>query len=176
MSLGGPTELSITVLPREPWYAPITEPRRLITVNLISVGGLVAVLLVGIAIVLTKVNRRPLAGATREAPEPSAEDVTRGRVAGALAQVRGSLAEELVAIYRQVLRRLEVASGIQAEVTTTLREFVQLLPMRAEENTLWRLTMLAELALYSPHPVTPAHVEQARTLGIQLEGALSGAQ
>jgi hypothetical protein len=176
MSLGGPTELSITVLPREPWYAPITEPRRLITVNLISVGGLVAVLLVGIAIVLTQVNRRPLAGATREAPEPSAEDVTRGRVAGALAQVRGSLAEELVAIYRQVLRRLEVASGIQAEVTTTLREIVQLLPMRAEENTLWRLTILAELALYSPHPVTPAHVEQARTLGIQLEGALSGAQ
>jgi hypothetical protein len=176
LNLGGPTELSITVLPREPWYAPITEPRRLITVNLISVGVLVAVLLVGIAIVLIQVNRRPLAGATREAPEPSAEDVTQGRVAGALAQVRGSLAEELVAIYRQVLRRLEVASGIQAEVTTTLREFVQLLPMRAEENTLWRLTMLAELALYSPHPVTPAHVEQARTLGIQLEGALSGAQ
>jgi hypothetical protein len=175
LNLGGPTEVSITVLPREPWYAPITETRRLITVNLVSVGVLVAVLLGGIAIVLTQVNRRPLVGATREAPEPAAEDVAQGRAAAALAQVRGSLAEELVAIYRRVLRRLEVASGIRAEVTTTLREFVRLVPMRAEEDTLWSFTVLAELALYSPHPVTPAQVEQARALGIQLEGALSGA-
>jgi hypothetical protein len=176
LSLGGPIELSITVLPREPWYAPITEPRRLITVNLISVGVLVAVLLVGIAIVLTQVNRRPLVGTTREAREPAAEDAPQGRAAAAVALVKGSLAEELVAIYRRVLRRLEVVSGIQAEVTTTLREFVELLPLRAGGDTLWRLTVLAELALYSPHPVTPAHVEQAGALGTQLEGALSGAQ
>jgi hypothetical protein len=176
LSLGGPTELSITVLPREPWYAPITEPRRLITVNFISVGGLVAVLLLGAANVLIHVTTRPPFEATREALEPSAEDVAQGRAATAVALVRGSLAEELVTIYWRVLRRLEVASGIQAEVTTTLREFVGLLPMRAEGDTLWRLTVLAELALYSPHPVTPAQVEQARTLGIQLEGALSGAQ
>jgi hypothetical protein len=126
--------------------------------------------------VLSQLNRRSLVGTTREAPEPAAEEMAQGRAAPLHAQVRGSLAEELVAIYRQVLRQLEVASGIQAEVTTTLREFVQLLPMRAEENTLWRLTMLAEVALYSPHPVTPAHVEQARVLGLQLEGALSGPQ
>ncbi len=176
LSLGGPTDFSITVLPRAPWFAPITEPRRLITVNLISVGGLVAVLLVGIVILLTQVNRRPLVRAEREAPEPAAEDVAQGRAAAALAQVRGSLAEELVAIYRRVLRRLEVASGIQAEVTTTLREFVELLSMRTEGDTLWRLTVLTELALYSPHPVTSAQVEQAHALSVQLEGALSGAQ
>jgi hypothetical protein len=176
LSLGGPTELSITVLPREPWYTPIKQPRRLITVNLISVGVLVVVLPVGIAIVLTQVNRRPLVGATSEAPEPPADEVAQGGAAAALAQVRGSLAEELVAIYRRVLRRLEVASGIQAEVTTTLREFVELLPMRTEGDTVWRLTVLAERALYSPHPVTPAQVEQARALGLQLEGVLSGAQ
>jgi hypothetical protein len=176
LGLGGPTELSITVLPHEPWYALITVPRRLITVNLVSVGVLGAVLLVGIAIVLTQVNRRPLVRPAREAPEPAAENVARGPAAAALAQVRGSLAEELVAIYRRVLRRLEVTSGIQAEVTTTLREFVELLPLRAEGDTVWRLTVLAELALYSPHPVTPAQVEQARALGMQLEGALSGAQ
>jgi uncharacterized protein DUF4129 len=176
LNLGGPTDLSITVLPREPWFAPITEPRRLMTINLISVGALVAFLLVGMAIVLKQVNRRPLVGAPREAPKPAAEDVTQGRAAAALAQMRGSLAEELVAIYRRVLRRLELASGTQAEVTTTLREFVELLPLRTEGDTLWRLTVLAELALYSPHPVTPAQIEQARTLGMQLEGALSGAQ
>lgn len=176
LSLGGPAEISITVLPREPWYAPLTEHRRLVTVNLISVGGLVAVLLVGIAIFLIQVNRRPLVGATPEAPEPTAEVLTQGRAAAALAQVRGSLAKELVAIYRRVLRRLEVTFGIQTEVTTTLREFVELLPMRAEGDTLWRLTVLAELALYSSHPVTPAQVEQARALGMQLEGALSSAQ
>jgi uncharacterized protein DUF4129 len=176
LNLGGPTELSITVLPREPWYALITDSRRLITVNLISVGLLVAVLLVGIAIVLTEVNRRPLVGATREAPKPVAEGVAQSRAAAALAQVRGSLAEELVAIYRRVLRRLEVASGIQAAATSTLREFVGRLPVRTEEDNLWRLTVLAELALYSQHPVTPAQVDQARALGVQLEGALSGAQ
>ncbi len=176
LNLGGPTELSITILPREPWYAPITETRRLIMVNLISVVGLVAVLLLGIAIVLAQVNRKPLVGATRQAPTPVAEDVVQGRAAGTLSQVRGSLAEELITIYRHVLRRLEVASGIRAELTTTLREFVELLAMQAEGDTLWRLTVLAELALYSPHPVTPAQVEQARVLGVQLEGALSGAQ
>jgi hypothetical protein len=74
-----------------------------------------------------------------------------------------------------VIHQLEVASGIQAEATTTLREFVQLLRMRPEEDTLWRLTVLAELALYSPHPVTLAQVEQARELGTQLKGASSGA-
>jgi hypothetical protein len=176
LGLGGPTDLFITVLPHEPWYALITEPRRLITVNLISVGVLVAVLMVGIAIVLTRVNRGPLLGATREAPEPGAEDVPQGRTTAALAQVGGSLGEELVAIYRRVLRQLEVASGIQAEVTTTMREFVELLPVRTEGDTLWRLTVLAELALYSPHPVTPTQVEQARMLGSQLEGAPTGAQ
>jgi hypothetical protein len=174
LNLGGPTELSITVLPREPWYAPIAEPRRLLTVNLISVGVLVAVLLIGIAIVLTQVNRRPLVRATREAREPDGEDVAQDRATAALAHVRGSLAREMVAIYMRVLRRLEVASGIQAEVTTTMREFVELLPVRAEGDTLWRITVLAELALYSPHPVTSAHVEQARALGVQLEGAFSG--
>jgi len=176
LNLGGPTELSISVLPGEPWYAPITAPHRLMTVNLIAVGALVAVLLVGIAVVLTQVNRRPLVGTTREAPEPAMETVAQRRAAAALAQVRGSLAEELIAIYRRVLHRLEVVSGTRAEVTTTLREFVRLLPMRAEVDALWRLTVLAELALYSPHPVTPAQVQQARALGTQLEGALSGAQ
>jgi hypothetical protein len=176
LSLGGPTDLSITVLPREPWYASITEPRRLITINLISLGVLVAVLLVGIVIVLTQANRRPLVGAMREAPKRAAEDVAQGRASPALAQVRGSLAEELVAIYRRVLRRLEVASGIQAEATTTFREFIQLLSMQPERDTLWRLTVLAELALYSPHPVTPTQVEQARALGMELEGASSGPQ
>jgi uncharacterized protein DUF4129 len=171
LNLGGPTELSITILPREPWYEPITEPRRLMMVNLTSGGLLGAVLLVGIAIVLTQVNRRPRIGDTREPPEPAAEDAALGRATDALTHVRGSLAEELVAIYRRVLRRLEVASGIHAEVTATLREFVQLLPYRTESDTLWRLTALAELALYSPHPVTPAHVEQARALGRQLEGS-----
>jgi len=121
VNLGGPTELSITVLPREPWFAPITEPRRLTMVNLISVGGLVAVLLVGIAIVLTQVNRKSLVGATREAREPAADGAAQFRGAAALAQVRGSLAEELVAIYRRVLRRLEVVSGIQAEVSIGAR-------------------------------------------------------
>jgi hypothetical protein len=176
LNLGGPTDVSITVLPREPWYARIAEPRRLITVNLISVGVLVAVLLGGTATVLIQANRRPLVGAKREVPEPAAEDATQGRAAATLGQARGSLAEELVAIYTRVLHRLEVTSGIQSEVTMTLREFIELIPVRAKGDLLWRLTVLAELALYSPHPVTSAQIEQARALGMQLEGAFSGSQ
>ncbi len=175
VNLGGPAELSITVLPREPWYAPVTATRRPIMVNLIGIGGLIAVLLVGIAVVLTQVNRRPLVGTTRESPEPATVEVVQGRPAGAVIRVRSSLAEELIAIYGRVLRRLEVAFGMQANVTTTLREFVEVLPLRAEGDALWRLTALAELALYSPHPITLAQVEQARALGMRLEGALSGA-
>jgi hypothetical protein len=176
LNLGGPTEFSISVLPREPWFRPVTESHSVITVNLISLGLLFAILLLGVAVVREQVSERPLAGAVREASEPAMQAGAQPNVPAALVHVRGSLAEELIAIYRRVVRRLEVSSGIQAEVTTTLREFLHLLPVRPEEDTLWRLTVLAELALYSSYPVTLAEVEQVRALGMELEGASSGAQ
>ncbi len=174
VNLGGSAELSITVLPREPWYAPVTSTRRLIMVNLIGIGGLIAVLLVGIAVALIRVNRRPVGGTTRESPEPATVEVVQGRPAGAVIRVRSSLAEELVGIYGRALHQLEIAFGMQANVTTTLREFVEVLPLLAEGDALWRLTALAELALYSPHPISSDQIEQARALGTRLEGALSG--
>jgi hypothetical protein len=176
LNLGGPAEFSITVLPREPWHMPITETHRLITANLISVGVVAAVLMVGIAGVVTQLNRRPLAVALPEAPAAAMEALARIRTDPAATSLKGPLQKELVSVYTRVLRRLEAAFGIHADVTKTLREFARLLPVRAAADPFWRLTKLVELAAYSPDPITPAQVEQARVLGTELEGAVSGAQ
>jgi hypothetical protein len=89
-------------------------------------------------------------------------------------RIDGPLAQELLAIYQQILRRIETTAGARAGGSTTLREFVRRVPLRLGGDPLWRMTELAELALYSPHPITPALVEQVRALGTQLEGALVG--
>jgi hypothetical protein len=178
MSLVGPVPLSIVVLPHEPWFAPVTQIRSALVVNLVSVGLLAAILIVG-AVFLSRRQGRPalvevLPRGLAPVPATSLPQVPLPSAAIEV-KVPGPLADELLTIYRQVLRRIEVAVGSRAEAHTTLREFARHIPLRPAVDPLWRMTELAELALYSPHPVTQALVEQARALGTQLEGALASA-
>jgi len=175
LSLVGPAALSVLVLPNEPWFAPVRQVRNIIVVNLASVGLLAAILIVGAVLLRRRTGRRALVEVLPQ--EPAVAPATLAQLPRAAIPVRviGPLAEELLAIYKQMLRRIEAAVGTRSETNTTLREFARLVPLRLEGDPLWRMTELAELALYSPHPVTADLVEQARSLGTQLEGALARA-
>jgi hypothetical protein len=173
LELGGPAALSIFVLPNEPWFTPVTQGRSIVIVNLASVGLLGATLIGGVVLLSKRAGRRILVE-VREGPAAAPVAPTPLPTATAPVRVAGSLAEELLAIYRQVLRRVEATIGTRAEVSTTLREFASIVPLQQAGGPLWRMTELAELALYSPHPVTPALVEQTRALESQLEGAFAG--
>jgi hypothetical protein len=175
LSLIGSAALSVLIVPDEPWVAPITQDQRILVINLASLGLLAAVLMVGGVLLFRRTGRRALAEVLREvpaAPPPAPAQWPRAKTP---VRIDGPLAQELLAIYQQILRRIETTAGARAGGSTTLREFVRRVPQRLGGDPLWRMTELAELALYSHHPITPALVEQARALGTQLEGALVGA-
>jgi len=175
LTLIGPTALSVLVLPNEPWVAPVAQDQRILVINLVSVGVLATVLMGGVVLLFRRTGKPAL---IEVFPETSAEvPLAPAQLPKAMVPVRiaGPLAKELLTIYQQVLQRIETGAAIHAEANTTLREFARRVPLRLEGDPLWRMTGLAELALYSPHPITPALVEQARALGTQLEGALAGA-
>ncbi len=175
LDLVGQGALSILVVPNEPWVAPVTRTQNILVLNLVSLGLLTVVLIAGGVLLFRRTRKRALAEGLPEVPAAAPPRPAQWASATAPVRIAGPLAQELLAIYQQVLRRIETAAAMHAEANTTLREFVRLVPLHLEGDPLWRMTELAELALYSPHPITPALVEQARALGTQLEGALVGA-
>jgi hypothetical protein len=85
-------------------------------------------------------------------------------------------AEGFIASYIAVLHRVQAATAIPLLPSTTLREFAILVRERLLSDAFSHLTTLAEIALYSPHPISQSQLEEASRLIDQLGLELTSAQ
>ena len=174
VKLVGPQEVTLTVVPVEPWHAPAELGLGLFVVNLVNAGFLALLLPVaGVALVRSGRRAPP---ARQGGPHRGAyrEGVPEARVEAGGRAIPGTPAGQLLSIYLDALRRVQAATGIPMGPSTTLREFAQQTRRTVRGDAFLQMTGLAELALYSARPVTGDLVDLARRLMIRLEGELPG--
>ncbi|HEY82606.1 MAG TPA: DUF4129 domain-containing protein [Dehalococcoidia bacterium] len=173
LSLVGPKELTITVSPAEPWYAPLEVRRQTFTVNPANLGLLLAGFL-SLGLLVYKRVRAPKPEAQKTTPQPQAEEIPAltppPRPRGELAGTRG----KVLAAYTSALEMVERRTAMAMAASTTLREFLKAaasrLPDIAEPFT--ELTTLAELALYSARELDETTATRAEQLASTIKKGL----
>lgn len=152
LTLFGFRTLSISVLPQDPWLAPVTREVELFIFNPLICA---LILLAAAMVVIPGLRRRrrysPAAAIPAGIGEPGVPVPPAGQPAPPAAYPARGIQGEIIKYYlaaRQVLQRL---SGQEITPATTLREFMQRclkrLPAAAQPFT--TLTHLAEQVLYS---------------------------
>ena len=148
LSLSSPQELTITVEPVEPWYSALSVKRQPFTINPLTTG-LMLVILVALGFLIYRMSKTRLGEekdstwtevttpAITPAPEP------RPRFTG----IKG----RILSAYRHALEAAERVSGVGMAPNITMREFLkkasQLPPTATGLFT--ELTTIAEITLYS---------------------------
>lgn len=175
LSLIGPQELTITVEPIEPWYAPLQIKRWIFMVNPANIGlMLVAFLSFGL-LVYNRVRARPAAlREERGIPQPPARElpgVTQPpRPKYQLAGIKG----RILSAYIDGLEAVEKITSISMAPHTTLREFLKTatprLPTAIKPFT--ELTTIIEIALYSAHRLDEDIANKAEQLATTVKEEL----
>ena len=175
LDLVGPKTITVRLVPREPWHAPVEAVHQVSVINLVNAGLAATVLLpVGGAVYLRARQRevhaphQAVAPAVAESPPPPelAEPAGLG--------VPATARDELFALYREALRLVQTATGMAMEPSATLREYARRVRGRLRSDAFVQVTTLVEAAFYSPQPVTPEILERAQRLRDQAEGELAG--
>lgn len=177
LSLVGVQKLSVQLAPREPWHAPGQLDLDLFVINLLSTGLLVLVLPVaGILYAYAASGRRQSIAADlaavadlREKPSVPILEQQTGML------IPEGLCAQLVAIYLGGLTAVQEATGLHMQPSTTLREFVRQVVPQLRGRSFAQMTDLAEIALYSPHPITHDLVDLMERLKVRLQRELAGA-
>jgi len=173
VNLVGPETLSVRVFPKQPWHAPSEQRRDVFIINLIT-AGLVA-LLVPVAGLAYGTSRRPLKTLSLPKAYPTVQlgsmpvDQASNKHSG---QADG---DQFVASYIAILRRVQAVTAIPLHPSLTLREFATLVRDKLSGDAFSQMTGLAEIALYSPHPISGGQLEYAMRLKDQLDLELANA-
>lgn len=186
--LVGTEQISVRLLPAEPWHADAGLTVNVFIVNLVNAGLASALLLLGAGLVYAgfrrqagwrpgRVGSSPEADRAETVPaagEGAAAGVVPGAVGGDAAR-EAAPRQALLDAYREALRAVQRATGIALRPSTTLREFArQARPALggAASAAFLEITGLAEGALYSHHPASAGLVDQARRLSARLSEEL----
>lgn len=178
----GSQDLTIQVIPREPWHAPVNTTGSLLVVNVVNCGGFLAVL-VFLGIYLPGRLRRRLGAYPRRRARPGVV-VARPQLAsryGERATVLTSSEESdegsreprdrIFHWYRLVVRLIQGITKALLEPQQTLREFAKesskLLGSAAKYFI--ELTKLVERLLYSEYRPTEGDVENSKQLSHKIE-------
>jgi hypothetical protein len=174
VNLVGPQEVTLTVVPVEPWHAPAELGLGLFVINLVNAGLLALLLPVAGVALVRSARRTPSARQVDSNREAYRESIAETRMEAGGRAIPGTPAGQLLSIYLDALRRVQAATGIPMGPSTTLREFAQQTRRTVRGDAFLQMTELAELALYSARPITGDLVDLARRLMIRLEGELPG--
>jgi hypothetical protein len=176
LSLVGPQRLTVHLLPREPWHAPVDLALDLFVFNLVNAGLSAGLLLPAAGIAYARIRRRQ---AVAEPAEAAVADTDRSafpiREEPADAGLPLTPKARLLSVYQETARLVRDATGLPIRLSATLREFARQVQPDLRGETFARMTGLAELALYSMGPITEDHLEEMRRLRAHLEGELAGA-
>jgi hypothetical protein len=179
LSLIGPQELTITVEPVEPWYAPLQIKRWIFTINPANIGlMLIGFISLGV-LAYTRVRARPVRpreeavipeAKLRELPAVAPPPRHKYEFTG----IRG----RVLSAYLKGLEAVERVTGVSMAPHTTLREFLKAatsqLPTAIKPFT--ELTTIAEIALYSAHGLDEDTATRAEQLALIIKEELhSGA-
>ena len=180
LSLIGPQELTITVEPAEPWYAPSQIKKGVFIVNLANMGlMLCAFLVIGLVVYTQARTRVPKQRKERVTPHPQVQELPAAAPPpGPRYELTGTRGRILSA-YTTGLEVVEKTTGITMAPHTTLREFLKIatpkIPTAARPFT--ELTTMTEIALYSTHELdedTATGAEQlAATIREELQSGTS---
>ncbi len=173
VNLVGPETLSVHVFPVEPWHAPSQQHHDVFIINLVTTG--LMSLLVPVAGLAYGTSRRPTKPLIPPKALPNVQlastpvDQTTDKSAG---QVVG---DRFLSSYIAILRRFQAVTSIPLHPSTTLREFAALVRDKLSSETFSQMTALAEIVLYSPHPLSQGQLEYALRLKDQLDLELASA-
>jgi hypothetical protein len=173
LGLVGQETLSIQLLPRESWVAAERVDASLFVVNLFSVGFL-ALGISSVGAVLVRSRRRRTHRQVPHAVAPSEEDMRALKDPVRVLSPTGPR-ERILAAYLAALAQVEGATGERMAPSTTVREFARQVSARLKGPAFSQMTEMAELTLYSPHPVSDDSVEQVFRLKSLLEKEIAGA-
>jgi hypothetical protein len=166
ISLIGPQDIDITILPDEPWLEPLQVKASLVTVSPAIMGCLVLMSVVFMVWLIMKAPRSAVLVSPEEVVLPESSG---GRVITATLPVpsRKSSAVKggVLSAYLGALELVARASDVSPAPHTTLREYLAVasrLPYGFEAFS--ELTGLAELVLYSSHGPDESHDQRAGQL------------
>lgn len=181
LSIIGSQELTITVIPKEPWLATLVATRRLVIINLINCGGILALLIL-LGVYLPGKLRRKLeiqpgqaAAVKRPAilPEPvlTVTETTNAPVKAAeTGESYTEPRQRILNWYRLALKLIQRITNSLLKPQQTLREFAdetgRLLGPIAKY--FFEFTRMVERLLYSPYVATTGDVQTVRNLSSQI--------
>jgi hypothetical protein len=173
LGLVGRETLSVQLLPTESWVAAERVDASLFVLNLFSVGFL-ALGIPSVGALLVASRRRRAHRRGMHAVAPSEEDLLALQEPMLVLSPRDAR-ERVLAAYLAALAHVEAATGERMTPSTTMREFARQVSAKLKSAAFSQMTELAELTLYSPHPVSDDSVGQAFRLKSLLEKEIAGA-
>ena len=179
--LAGLQDLTVRVLPREPWYDTLSITSSLLVVNWVN-SGLFAAILLFLGIYLPERLKRRLGVSTRRRPRvgtpalhpESAPVYTEGRIAITAAggnKISSGPRDGIFYWYRRAVNLLGRITSALLGPQQTLREFAREngRVLGAAASYFTELTAMVERQLYSKHSPTEADVETSRQLSVKME-------
>ena len=172
LSLVGQQDLTISVNPVEPWYAPLEVKRHVFTINPINTGLMMLLILVSIGLIAYKRDRTQPQEETVISPppmrEPAAFIPTRRQVE--FTGIKG----RILATYTSGLEAVTRVTGLTMAPHNTLREFLTTIAPRLPNiiTPFTELTTMAEIALYSAHSPDEAAARRAVQLAESIKQEL----
>jgi len=173
LDLVGAQNVTVRVVPEQPWNAPGEARASVFVINLINVAiaGAVALLAPMAALAYRSSRRRRMA---RREPEPlpaTAWSLPPLRLPEPVVEVPSPATprDELIATYREAAAAVQRLTGMELAPAMTLREYARLVRPLLRSDAFGQLTTLVEAALYSPRPVTLDQPPQARDFTARVE-------
>jgi len=154
----GPQELTITVQPAEAWFSSLSVKRWVLNINAANLI-LMLVIFVSLGILIySRVRARP-SRVHQEIvmPRSMIQELAAIRLSTELKYESTSIRGRILSAYLDGLSVVEKVTGISMEPHITLREFLKISTPRLQRavNSFTELTVMAEIALYSSHDLTP---------------------
>jgi hypothetical protein len=186
MNLGivGSQDLTVQVLPAEPWHAPLVVTRPILMVNIVNCAGILVVLLVLGVYLPSRLRRRLGTYAPRKAPSPTTElprpvPAASGDLTDSIPEDSGEGGEprrQVVYWYRFVTNLLARAAKAMLKPQQTLREFAQECSriLGPAANYFMALTRILERILYSDYEPTAEDIEKSKQLSLTIKEKIKG--
>jgi hypothetical protein len=176
LSLIGPQELSITIEPVEPWYAPLQIEGQTFTINPASMG-LTVVAFISLGLLLynrVRVRTRPPGRreemVTTEVIPQEPPTAVPPRPKYEFTSIKG----RILSAYMGGLEVVERVTSIPMAPHTTFREFLNIISSQLPEaiKPFTELTIIAEIALYSAHRLDEDIAIRAEQLAVTIKEEL----
>lgn len=171
-SLVGQQDLTISVNPVEPWYAPLEVKRHIFTINPINTGLMMLLIVLSLGLIIYKRDRTQPQEETVISPPPMREPAAfiPTRRQAEFTGIKG----RILATYTSGLEAVARATGLTMAPHNTLREFLKTIAPRLPNiiTPFTELTMMAEIALYSAHSLDEAAASRAAQLAESIEQEL----